>query len=186
MRRLVHMDDESVEHVCNAIIGQAIKDYTTDPNTKAGGDARLFFLSEWFYQLSDGVEGEAILARLDRKLKEFQALCHKNRPGIWRDTKEANKCIFSCPFCGGKVKIVWGRDSLKGFNARTYVHQCEICGVRQTMEFNGDKGTDSNKDHQCKDCVWFKPSRGRHFSCNKHQSYTAPSSCCQEWQAKEE
>lgn len=186
MRKLVHMDDESVEHLCNAIIGQAIKDYTTEPDSRNGCDARLFFTSDWFFQLSGGAEGDAILAKLNTKLKEFQELCQKNRPRTWRDTKEANQCIFSCPFCGGKVKIVWGRDSLKGFNARTYVHQCEVCGVRQTYEFNGNRALDLNRDHQCKDCVYFKPSRGRHFSCKNHNSYTAPTSCCSDWQSKEE
>ena len=185
MRRLVHMDTDSVEHVCNAIIGQAIKDYTSDPNSAAGGNARIFFRSGWFVQISNGLDGEAVLEKIDRKLMEFQNLCRKNKPKVWRDTKEANKCIFSCPFCGGKVKIVWGRDSLKGFNAKSYTHQCEVCGVRQSVEYNGTATVDIAKGCKCENCDFFKPSRGRHFSCLKHNSYTAPTSRCQDWQGKE-
>ena len=186
MRKLVHMDDESVDHLANAIIGQAVKDYVVEPDSKAGYDAKVFFLSDWFYQLSDGADGESLMERFDTRLKQFQALCEENRPAIWRDTKEANQCVFSCPFCRGKVKIVWGRDSLKGFNARTYVHQCEVCGIRQTYEFLGSKATDSNREHQCKDCIYYKPTRGRYFSCKNNDSYTAPTSCCPDWQPKEE
>lgn len=179
------MDNDSVEHVCNAIIGQAIKDYTIDPNSAAGGDAKVFFKSGWFEFLSGGLDGESILDNLDMKLKRFQELCRQNRPKVWRDTKEANQCIFSCPFCKGRVKIVWGRDSMKGFNSKSYVHQCEVCGVRQVFEFNGDAAVNLDKECQCQNCIWFKPSRARHFSCEKHSSYTSPTSRCQDWYPKE-
>ena len=185
MRKLVHMDIDSIEHVCSAIIGQAVKDYTVDPRSRAGCDARAFFQSEWFYMISNGIDGAGIIEKIDMKLKKFQELCRQNKPEVWRDTGEANKCIFGCPFCGGKVKIIWGRDSLKGFTVKTYVHQCEICGIRQSMEFNGDSLMDYSSEKQCADCIWFKPSKGRHFSCDKHNSYTAPTSFCKEWYAKE-
>ena len=179
------MDTESVEHLCNAIIGQAIKDYTADPNSAHGGNARVFFLSDWFIQASNGLDGEAVLGKIDRKLRDFQELCRKNKPKVWRDTKEVNQCIFTCPFCGGRVKIVWGKDSLKGFNARSYTHQCEVCGVRQTYEYTSNAVVNIGKECKCENCAFFKPSRSRHFSCNWHKSYTAPTSRCQNWQGKE-
>lgn len=179
------MDEESVEHLCNAIIGQAIKDYTSDPKSKAGCEAKEFFQSDWFVHVSDGADGESILNKIDRKMEEFQELCRQHKPKVWRNTEEANECIFRCPFCNGKVKIIWGRDSMKGYYIRTYVHQCEVCGIRHTMEFDSRQEDGRDKDKVCSNCIWFKPSRSKHNTCQKHKSYTTKTSFCKDWFAKE-
>ena len=189
MQKYVHIYDEALKPLCNAIMAQAIKDYTTDPDSKEGREAKSFILSEWFFQLSDGMDGQAILNKLDRKMKEFQELCGKHVPKIWKDTKEAAACQFSCPFCNNKVKIQWngGHSNYNG-NKRggilTYTHQCEGCGVRQTYAFKGIVPEIIEKNKTCRNCAYYKPTLTRSATCLKHKTNTTRSSCCGEWKEK--
>ena len=129
--KYVHMEVSSVERLSNAIIAQAIKDYTTEPDENVG--CRIFFQSDWFEALSNGMDGNAILARLDKKMKEFQRLCEETEPTVWKDKEKADECIFSCPFCGSKVKVIWsGRSTWR------YTRQCEGCGVHRMLPFRFD------------------------------------------------
>lgn len=180
MRKYVHIYDESLRPLCNAIIAQAIKDYTNEPDSHVGADAKTFMKSDWFFQLSDGLDGDAVLARLDRKMKEFQELCKQHVPKVWKDSKEAHECQFSCPFCNGKVKIVWN-DRKNAKMCKSYCHQCEGCGVRQTFVFNGIFTKPEERKHTCKDCQWYKPGRTRQATCVRHSTNTTPTAFCENY-----
>lgn len=181
MPKYVHMERGSVDRLCKAIIGQAIKDYTTEPEAYWGADANAFFKSDWFEIVSNGMDGEAIVSRLNQKIKEFQELCGKNRPKVWKDAKEAAKCEFCCPFCGGKVKIQWNG---KGMFNRKYTFQCESCGIRQTFYYQGSDVSGEENMRYCRDCEYYRPSM-KMKPCSKHRVATASKLTCEDWKAKE-
>lgn len=185
MLKLVHINDEAMIPLCNAIIAQAVKDYTTDPESYNGLDAKRFFESEWFYQISDGMDGEAITARLDRKMLDFQELCENHKPQFWKDTEEAYKCQFRCPFCGGLVKIQWngGHSNYTGRKTggiMTYTHQCDSCGVRQTYPFIGVV-PDARGGKTCNTCQWYNPKQNRQSRCTRRDIHTTSTSYCNYW-----
>lgn len=189
MQKYVHIDEDAIKPLCNAIMAQAIKDYTVDPESRDGREAKQFMQSEWFEMVSYGMDGNAIIAKLDKKMKAYQELCGEHVPKIWKDTEEAIKCIFRCPFCGNKVNIQWNGDHCnyngnKVGTRRTYTHQCEGCGIRQTYEFKGFVPDVIPKNKICRNCRYLKTVTGRSSLCLLHKSTTTRKSTCKEWTEK--
>ena len=178
--RQVHMDDSAVEPLCNAIIAQAVKDYTSNDSYKDRNDSLVFFKSNWFEFLSNGMDGEEIVNKLDKKMKLFQERCEEHKPEHWKDAKEAAQCEFSCPFCKGTVRIQWNR----GTAGHTYFHQCDFCGVKYSYVFN-KKVPPEDKSRQCLHCKHYQKTKSRGTECLLNDIHTTSTSHCEDFEKKE-
>ena len=152
--KLKRIDDRSAEALANAIIAQAVKDYCNarmdyqDPTYRTGKfneDYGTFFRSSWFEELSQGLDGESIIRKLDKKSDEFIKTSDSLQPVFWQSQEEAESCSFTCPFCGGKVMVTYqqwvrvrnkgrpGRNNGFSIVERFVRHGCDYCGTRRKV-----------------------------------------------------
>ena len=129
------INEDGAIRLSRAIIGQAVKDYTTALAKHDKSQIIIiekFLRSGFFDLLSDGMDGDSIIIRCRRLMAEFEKQCQQHEPAEWKNEDEAAKCAFRCPFCGGKVSAhYWTRRNQR----KVLLRSCIDCGVKIFYDF---------------------------------------------------
>lgn len=191
--QLVHIDDKSAKDLSAAIVTQAVTDYMDalirDDDTLIR-DCELFFRGKdgWFSWLSDGMNGDIVVERVNRKAKEFVKACLQCLPK-YGDEEAAEKAAFRCPCCGGTVKIHFGGNPIGRGRMFTeyYNYNCDTCTAMMRIKYNkNDHGRrlktrtrDVLTNADCAHCNYYQPVGS---VCTLKEEHTNLVDVCKEWE----
>ena len=190
------MTDSGAQALANAIVLQAVEDYINaliqdDELKKSEVKSFLDDRNQWFYWLSNGMDGKIVMRMAENRVRKFINACLQHQPEYGNE-EEAEEAAFQCPCCRGKVEIRFGGKPQGRGKAitRYYNYLCEGCHLNILIKDNNSEDRIPNviTKPKCEFCDHYKPGEFlnvRCYQCDRTDLCPEPKQCCKEWENTE-
>ncbi len=152
-----YFDQKTVKALSLAIIKNAVNDYMDaliQNDVVEISNCEKFFRSKdgWFDWLSNGLDGEQIMAIVKKKINKFLKACEEHQPEKFGDRKAAKEASFTCPCCGNEdapVNITFLKRRTRQPNVLTFT--CPTCHL--TVWWQWKVGL-VLREQSCNNCIY--------------------------------
>ena len=180
-----HITTDSANQLAGAIIKQAVTDYMDaliQNNVIRMSECEKFFRGGWFDWLSNGLDGDEIIAILKEKIVMFLKACEEHQPAKYGDKQAAEEAAFTCPCCRNeKTKIVITFPQRKTRQRNILTYTCPSCHISVWWQWNVGLML---KHQSCDNCLFCMLEGTEEFcSLNGHQ-ITKRINNCRDWEGR--